>query len=219
MTKTLSSTSTRAAQRRQVPTEVRRRQLVEAATRVVVAEGLERATTRRIATEAGVPLGALHYAFPDKEALFAAVYDHWVEGSAWALADHVPEGVGLADGVRRLLEVFFQASSSNRSEVHAQYSLLFWALSSPTTQELPSRVYDAYTRVVCEALDRATGGVLARDQLTDLTQLVGSAIDGIGLQFLAYGDEQRTRADIERFVALIERGYRPSAAAGRTAKS
>ncbi|MEH3075531.1 MAG: TetR family transcriptional regulator [Quadrisphaera sp.] len=49
--------------------------LVSAALRVVEAEGLPAATTRRVAAEAGLPLGTVHYWFADKRQLVAAVTD------------------------------------------------------------------------------------------------------------------------------------------------
>ena len=53
--------------------QARREQLVEAAIAVMSREGLDRATTRRIADEAGVPNGAFHYAFRDKNELLTHV--------------------------------------------------------------------------------------------------------------------------------------------------
>ena len=45
--------------------QARREQFVEAAISVMSKEGLDRATTRRIAEEAGAPNGAFNYAFRD----------------------------------------------------------------------------------------------------------------------------------------------------------
>ncbi len=47
--------------------------LVEAAARVLVREGFERATTNRIAAETGVSIGSLYQYFPSKESLVLAV--------------------------------------------------------------------------------------------------------------------------------------------------
>ena len=58
-----------------VPVEQRRVQLVEAAVRVLARDGVVGATSRRIADEAGVPVGTVHYCFGDKDELFAAVLD------------------------------------------------------------------------------------------------------------------------------------------------
>jgi AcrR family transcriptional regulator len=49
--------------------------LVEATARILVRDGFDRASTNRIAEEAGVSIGSLYQYFPGKEALVAAVMD------------------------------------------------------------------------------------------------------------------------------------------------
>ena len=56
-----------------VSAQNRREQLLEAAIRVMSKEGLDRATTRRIAEVAGTTQGVFHYAFQDKNELLTAV--------------------------------------------------------------------------------------------------------------------------------------------------
>src|SRR5262249_30571023 len=49
--------------------------LIEATARLLVREGFDRASTNRIAEEAGVSIGSLYQYYPSKEALVAAVID------------------------------------------------------------------------------------------------------------------------------------------------
>jgi AcrR family transcriptional regulator len=49
--------------------------LIEATARILVSEGFDRASTNRIAEQAGVSIGSLYQYFPSKEALVAAVID------------------------------------------------------------------------------------------------------------------------------------------------
>jgi TetR/AcrR family transcriptional regulator len=53
----------------------RRRQLIEAARRVFAERGFRGATTRRIATAAGVTEALIFQHFPDKDSLYAAILD------------------------------------------------------------------------------------------------------------------------------------------------
>lgn len=55
--------------------------LVEATARILVREGFDRASTNRIAEEAGVSVGSLYQYYPSKEALVAAVIDRHNEGA------------------------------------------------------------------------------------------------------------------------------------------
>ena len=66
---------------------IRKRQLIEATIDLAIREGLAAASVRRIADEANVSLGVVHYCFSSKEALLnavavlviAAVHTGWVE--------------------------------------------------------------------------------------------------------------------------------------------
>src|SRR6478752_8926814 len=49
--------------------------LVEATARILVRDGFDRASTNRIAQEAGVSIGSLYQYYPGKEALVAAVIE------------------------------------------------------------------------------------------------------------------------------------------------
>lgn len=51
----------------------RRRELVDAAVRVIARDGVAAATTRAVVAEAGMSLASLHYAFPSREHLLEAV--------------------------------------------------------------------------------------------------------------------------------------------------
>ena len=60
---------------RRIPPEQRRRELVAAAIRVIARSGVAGATTRAIAAEAQMPLGAIHYIFESQDALLRAVIE------------------------------------------------------------------------------------------------------------------------------------------------
>src|SRR5882757_2789536 len=49
--------------------------LIEATARILVREGFDKASTNRVAEQAGVSVGSLYQYFPGKEALVAAVID------------------------------------------------------------------------------------------------------------------------------------------------
>ena len=75
--------------------------LVEATARILVREGFDRASTNRIAEEAGVSIGSLYQYFPGKEALVAAVIERHnhdlmqVVRQAMAEVEREPIGVGI----------------------------------------------------------------------------------------------------------------------------
>ncbi len=68
---------------RKTPTQARAKAtwnaILEAAARVLVQRGYEKATTDRIAERAGVGIGSLYEYFPNKEAIFAILNLRWNE--------------------------------------------------------------------------------------------------------------------------------------------
>src|SRR5690606_17279133 len=85
--------------------------LVEATARILVREGFDRASTNRIAREAGVSIGSLYQYYPGKEALVAAVIDRHnqqlmrlVRAAFAEIAAQPPE-----QAVRRLAAVAIEA--------------------------------------------------------------------------------------------------------------
>ncbi len=78
--------------RAHVPVAQRRTQLVEAAKAVMLREGAWGLTTRAVATEAGVPLGAVHYAFDSKGALISAVFGADIASVAAVVGEALARG-------------------------------------------------------------------------------------------------------------------------------
>ena len=69
--------------------------LVEATARILVRDGFDRASTNRIAQEAGVSIGSLYQYFPGKEALVVAVIERHNREIMQVARDAVAEAEGL----------------------------------------------------------------------------------------------------------------------------
>lgn len=92
--------------------------ILDAAARILVAEGYAGLTTNRIAEVAGVGIASLYEYFPGKEAVIAALAERELEGFVERVASHLPTVVakGGRDGLQHLFEVTV-------SEVAAQAAL------------------------------------------------------------------------------------------------
>jgi AcrR family transcriptional regulator len=79
--------------------------LIEATARILVRDGFDRASTNRIAAEAGVSVGSLYQYYPGKEALVAAVVERHNREIMQVVRDALHEVAGqpLAQGTRRLV--------------------------------------------------------------------------------------------------------------------
>lgn len=85
--------------------------LIEATARVLVREGFERASTNRIAAEAGASVGSLYQYFPTKEALVAAVIERHKNDMMEVLRRALVRvaGMPLEQGVRELVALMIDA--------------------------------------------------------------------------------------------------------------
>lgn len=95
---------------RKSPTQARSRatveRIVDAATRVLTQDGYHRASTNRIAAEAGVSPGSLYQYFSSKDEIVAAVIGRVVEGFAESISPALRQAAGEAppEATRTVLE-------------------------------------------------------------------------------------------------------------------
>jgi AcrR family transcriptional regulator len=85
--------------------------LVEATARILVREGFDKASTNRIAEQAGVSVGSLYQYYPSKEALVAAVIDRHNQGLRQVVRAALAEiaSLPIEQGVRRIVAVAIDA--------------------------------------------------------------------------------------------------------------
>jgi AcrR family transcriptional regulator len=85
--------------------------ILAATARVLVKEGFDRASTNRIAEQAGVSIGSLYQYFPSKEALVAALVERHIETMSEALQAemHALADAPLAVAVRRMVTLMLDA--------------------------------------------------------------------------------------------------------------
>lgn len=85
--------------------------LVEATARILVRDGFDKASTNRIAEQAGVSIGSLYQYFPGKDALVAAVIDRHNQATMRVVHEAMAEVAGkpIEQAVRRLVAVAIEA--------------------------------------------------------------------------------------------------------------
>ena len=85
--------------------------LVEATARILVREGFDKASTNRIAEQAGVSIGSLYQYFPGKDALVAAVIDRHNHATMRLVHDAMAEVAGqpVEEAMRRLVAMAIEA--------------------------------------------------------------------------------------------------------------
>lgn len=93
---------------RQARSRARVEAILDAADRILSQEGYEALTTRRIAEEAGVPVGSIYQFYPDKGAVVDALGRRYLEGFATAIDGLVERALAgeLTDLVGTMVDTY-----------------------------------------------------------------------------------------------------------------
>lgn len=195
-----------------VPAEQRKRDFVEAAVRVIAEHGVPDATTRRIAEAAGAPLAALHYCFSSKEELFFAVSEtQALELNDWS--DQGRAGTDLASAAMNVLERAVLWFRDHPDWASAQMELFFWALRQDDG-EMAERSFTVHLERIAACLRDSLARNDDPNMVEPAARMVAGLSDGLVLQWLAYGDDDRlqdeTKRACEALGMFLERSRRRS---------
>ncbi|MEU8246028.1 TetR/AcrR family transcriptional regulator [Nonomuraea sp. NPDC048916] len=184
----------------------RRREVLSAARRVIVRDGIDAATTRAIAKEAGYSNGVLAHYFADKDEILLSA----LRQSHQRIRDRLTRKVEGASGLAALRELLLDnlpLDAERTQETRLEVSFWSRSLASERLAEV-QRAEAAELRAAIRALlaeARAAGELATGDNLDDLTEHLLALVDGLSLHLLLYPD-RLTRVDIERLLlAALDR--------------
>jgi len=157
----------------------RRRELVAATWAVVAAEGIEAATVRRIAEEAGCTTGRITHYFADKEEVLVAALRqvHRAAGKRMLAA------IGQRSGLEALRAVLAEALPLDQERIlEWRVWLAFWgsAATSTSLQAEQHQRYREWRGLLKRVL--ATAQLSADIDLDSLVDQIVALVDGFGLQ-------------------------------------
>ena len=181
--------------RAHLPVEQRRAQLVAAAMRVMQREGAWSLTTRAVAKEAGVPLGAVHYAFDSKTELVRAVFEADRERSTALLRRAVEAGGSPAEILTRALAGYVESVVADPGAEMVLQELTMMggrdddlrAAARESTEQYRGDVLDLLHRVA-----EASGGTWTGDVEVLAESLLG-LLFGASVNWLCTGDDDLFR--------------------------
>ncbi|WP_433633738.1 TetR/AcrR family transcriptional regulator [Nocardia sp. CA-120079] len=202
-----------------IPSAERRADLVAAAVRMIAARGVDGATTRCIAQEAGAPLATLHYCFATKELLFAAVFEHVAAQYRDVLTRNDVHG-DVRTSARALLRGVMEWYLTNPELGAATVELISWARRQSDKQA--EMVYsEAFTtmRTIIESAATASGEAIAPDTVEALIYMVSTLSDGFALNWLVFTDDAAARRQIELILGALDAWMAVNLGSGLSAQS
>jgi TetR/AcrR family transcriptional regulator, regulator of biofilm formation and stress response len=184
-----------------VPTEVRRQQFIDAAVTVIAREGVDGATTRRIAEEAGAPLATLHYCFQTKENLLWAVFEQLAGLVRVDIEKASGAGASTSEIAGHLLRETVRWGVRHQDHNRAQLEIWLWAERNDNA--LAVRLYDTFIES-CKELLRGASDPLPAKQLETTLRVIVAIIDGLGMQLITHGDEKTIMRETSTAIAMLD---------------
>ena len=176
----------------------RRREVLSAARRVIVRDGLDAATTRAIAKEAGYSNGVLAHYFADKDEILLSALRQSHQRIRERITRKVEGVTGLA-ALRELLLDNLPLDGERTQETRLEVSFWSRSLASERLAEVQraeaEELRSAVHRLLADA--RAAGELTTDENLDDLTEHLLALVDGLSLHLLLYPG-RLTRVDLER---------------------
>ncbi|MEU2282660.1 TetR/AcrR family transcriptional regulator [Streptomyces sp. NPDC013178] len=174
-----------------MPSAERRRQLTEAAIRVMARDGVAKATTRSIAAEAGVSLSVFHYCFDSKQALVESVITTITDHSVTMVKEAIRPRATLEETVRAGFQAYWDHVRTHPDEHMLTYELTQYALRQPGFEHLARRQYEVYGATYAELIDqlRRSMDFRLRVPVSVLARYLAAVTDGLTLNYLVLGDD------------------------------
>ncbi|PSK85021.1 TetR family transcriptional regulator [Murinocardiopsis flavida] len=207
-----------------LPADERRRTIIDAAVDVIAAEGLARATTRRIAEKAGAPLGALHYCFRNKNELNMLILERG-QATMQATFAHIDPAAGFEATLRASVATYWRWIRENPGLHFALMELLMWFIRNKETIAPTLRDGDMWVAVnapmggalIQRNLDAAAraDGTAPAIAVHEITRFLIHRMDGLVFEFAETKDEESCERQAELLAdALVHLSTRYSPAAG-----
>jgi len=134
--------------------------LLDAAERLLVAEGHASVTTRRVAEEAGVNHGLVHYYFGSMEELLVQVLERFTQRLIARQRDMYSRDVPFIDRWRTAMAYLEEDLAAGYPKIWLELQALAW--NDEALRDRVARVHDEWRAVLTEAfapaLDRYGGG-------------------------------------------------------------
>ncbi|WP_371674646.1 TetR family transcriptional regulator [Streptomyces sp. NBC_00289] len=191
----------------------RRAELLEAAIRVMARDGVAKATTRAIVSEAGMTLGAFHYCFASRAQMLELVTETLTERYVAEVRGLFAPHKDIRDSVLDSLHAFWKGFEANPGEHQMSYELTQYALRTPGLENVAKRQYEIFLAAFASLLELAAenAGIRWTQPVPVLARYVQSLIDGLNMTWLVDRNSEHSKAVLEMLADHLLQHARPAA--------
>jgi AcrR family transcriptional regulator len=207
---------------KRLPIAERREQLVEAAIAVASREGIDAATVRAVAAEAGVSLGVVHYCFQDKDELLEAMAHEITRQNLSQSLMEMPVHGEADEIIARALDLLWGGISATRGSQLLSYELTTYSMRHVEVRQVSVNQYAVSHEAARQFLVTLAGSAAIEWTLPleTMSRLVVMMTDGVVLAWLADGDDAAAREILRVFAEFLSGHARTvGAGAGRRARA
>ena len=173
----------------------RREEVLMHARRVIIRDGLEGASLRRIARQGGFTTGVLTHYFADKSELMSACFEWTMATWLDRVESEIREAPTAEESVRRYVLVAVPHAPERHGEWRLWLNFVVTAAGDPHLAELLVEADWRWEALVADAMARWHAAGIVSPVLSDAQQALVLARlgDGLGLRALVTGDWDEAR--------------------------
>jgi AcrR family transcriptional regulator len=186
-----------------------KKRIVEAAKSVVSEQGVQKATLRAIAAEAGISIGTLYYYYPSKNDLLYDLMDSHTSES-YFIAESFKSGKIVEDSKEEGLAGYLARKIKERIDGHEENRILFYLIQEAImgNEEIKSNIQKKYRLWIdsIEAIVSELFEVPVSKTSRATAVIINAAIDGFMLQKLIKVDENNITDELAEVGQLLLKG-------------
>jgi AcrR family transcriptional regulator len=181
---------------KRVDHDQRRKEIVEAAWRLIARGGFEAATMREIAAEAGYANGALKYYFTSKDDLLAAAFQH----TFYRINERAAHTIGDRTGIEAIRALCLEMLPLDAErQVESRVAVAFWdrAASSKPLMKIHADAFAIWRKWIEDELETARREGLITSGLPDRTIIDALFFVTTGMRVLPMLEPGVTRPEVQ----------------------
>jgi AcrR family transcriptional regulator len=173
--------------------------------RLIAREGIDNVRIARIATEAGVSAGLVHYHFASRDALLEEAIEHSYERAGDMRVTALDDGANAAERLRAMIDQCLPSDSAMREDWVLWVELWLRGARDPAMRPVAARLYARLHAWFVEAIaDGVAASELRECDVDRMAHRLLALVDGYGIRVLTQDPQmplERARGEIWDTVA------------------